>query len=83
MIELAILLFICKRNLRIIYGQGGELKENTLIYCADQYEYLTLYFFGKKIEVVREKDMIAEVSKDKNLFIKVQEATLNTVVESS
>ena len=54
-----------------------------MIYCADQYEYLTLYFFGKKIEVVREKDMIAEVSKDKNLFIKVQEATLNTVVESS
>ncbi len=60
-------------NLRLLFVEGEKVKEETVVMNQDQYEFITLLFCGKKIDVIQEDVEMR----------KMGEATLNTVFESS
>ena len=41
-------------NIRLLYVNGNKIKEQ-IIMMSDQYEFITLLFSGKKIDIVQEK----------------------------
>jgi hypothetical protein len=70
MVELGILLFIFKRNIRVFFIQDEKIKEKLIVYNEEEFEFATL-FFWEKIEIIQESGAKKTMSECKDEFARI------------